>query len=129
MRGVMWVFFAIAVAWGAAMLVMNSAGSSLVAGMGYLLGGMVFIVVVVFLGVICLLPALRGRTRLTRAFPLPYVLLVAFLAVVFLGVSFNGALWLRVETSRGALEACRRCARRRDAQDAAAGRQLPRARD
>ena len=101
----MWAFFAIAVVWGTAMLVMNSAGSSFVAGMGYLLGGMAFIVVVVFLGVICLLPVLRGRTRFTRAFPLPYLLLVACLAVVFFGVSFNAALWLRVETSRGPLEA------------------------
>jgi len=101
----MWAFFAIAVVWGVAMLVMNSAGSSFFAGMGYYLGGMAFIVVVLFLGVICLLPALRGRTRLTRSFPLPYLLLVAFLALVFLGVSFNGALWLRVQTSRGPLEA------------------------
>jgi hypothetical protein len=66
---------------------------------GYLFGGMAFIVVVVILGVTCIVSARGAHTRLTRVFPLPYVLLVVLLAVVFFGVSLNGALWLRIETS------------------------------
>jgi len=105
MRKVMWVFFAIAVAWGVAMLILDSGGSSFESLLGYLFGGMAFIVVAVVLGVVSIVSAIRQRTRFTRVFPLPYVLLIAFLALVFVGVSLNGALWLRLQTSRGPLEA------------------------
>jgi hypothetical protein len=98
------VLLAIAVVWGVAVLVLNSGGPSFEAVGGYLFGGMAFFVVAVILGVVCIVSAVRRRARLAQVFPLPYVLLIVFLAVVFVGVSYNGALWLRLQTSRGALE-------------------------
>ena len=104
-RVVMWCFLGVAVLWGTAALIMNSDGSSIDAFLLYAYGGIAFFFAAVTFGVVCIVSATRRRERLMRVFPLPYLLLIAVLALVFVGVSLNGAFWLRFEMSRGALEA------------------------
>jgi len=78
---------------------MHSPDSSTFAYLMYFFG-----VIAIVIGAAFLVKGVKERRRTIQVFPVAYLILISFLALVFFAVSFNLAFLARFEISRPALE-------------------------
>jgi hypothetical protein len=95
---------AAAVVWGGFAVVLASDGMSLTDFLYYFYGGLFFGLFTVILAAVLLVTGLKRRDKLARMLPLSLVVQFAFLALVFVCVSYGLAFDGRFAISRGALE-------------------------
>jgi hypothetical protein len=101
----LWLLTAATFLWGSAeLLAASDGGMSVLEYLSYFYGGLFFGAAGVAVGALVVIRNIRRRVSLDTVLPLPVTLQVAFLAVVFLGVSFDVAFRARFRLSRSVLQ-------------------------
>ncbi len=104
MKNILRVYSGAAVLWGCVALVTASDGTSVLDYIFYFFGGLVFGTATIAIAIVLLVLGLKRHERLVKIYPYAFMIQSIFLAVVFLGVSFDLAFAARFAVSRSALE-------------------------